>query len=58
MKIHLSSPDNTWSKVFEETDTSGWSMGRAFGSLIYHAVEKMMMDPEVMTRMRPEGGAQ
>lgn len=56
-KIHLLSPDNTWNKLFDETDTSGWSMGRAFGSLIYHAVEKMMMDPEVTARMRAQGAA-
>ncbi|HBO69770.1 MAG TPA: hypothetical protein DD658_06400 [Deltaproteobacteria bacterium] len=52
MKIHLSSPDNTWKKDFDETDTSGWSMGRAFGSVIYHAVEKLMQDPEVLGRMK------
>jgi len=57
MKIHLSSPDNTWTKVFEETDTSGWSMGRAFGSLIYHAVEKYMLDAEILARMKPGSGA-
>jgi hypothetical protein len=32
-------------------------MGRAFGSLIYHAVEKMMMDPEVLARMKTRGDA-
>ncbi len=53
MKIHLSSPDNTWTKVYDETDTSGWSMGRAFGSLIYHAVEKDVQDPEILARMKP-----
>lgn len=57
MRIHLSSPDNSWSKVLYETDTSGWSMGRAFGSLIHHTVEKMMLDPEIMGRMRPGGVA-
>jgi len=57
MKIHLSSPDDTWSKVFDETDTSGWTIGRAFGSLIYHAVEKYMMDPEILARMKPRGDA-
>ncbi len=53
MKIHLSSSDNAWTKTYEETDTSGWSMGRAFGSLIYHAVEKYMQDPEILARMKP-----
>lgn len=57
MKIHLSNPDNTWTKVLEETDTSGWSMGRAFGSLIYHAVETVMKEPEIIGRMKPVGGA-
>jgi len=28
-------------------------MERTFGSLIYHAVEKMMMDPEILARMKP-----
>jgi hypothetical protein len=51
-KIHLSAPDNTWRKVFEETDTSGLSMGRAFGSLVYHTVEKLLVDPDVMGRMK------
>jgi hypothetical protein len=53
MKVHLSNPDNTWRKDFEETDTSGWSMGRAFGSVVYHTVEKLMQDPEVLGRMKP-----
>lgn len=53
MRIHLSSSDNTWRKDIEETDTSGWSMGRAFGSVIYHTVEKLMRDPEVLGRMKP-----
>lgn len=56
MKIHFSSPDG-WKKDFEETDTSGWSMGRAFGSLIYHSVEKVMKDPDVMGRMKTPAGA-
>ena len=56
MRIHFSSPDG-WKKDFEETDTSGWSMGRVFGSLIYHSVEKVMKDPEVMGRMKPSAGA-
>jgi hypothetical protein len=53
MTIHLSSPDDTWKKTLYETDTSGWSMGRALGSLIYHAVEKMLADPEILARMKP-----
>jgi len=57
MRISLSSPDKAWSKVFDETDTSGWSMGRAFGSLIYHAVEKYMRDPEILAQMKPRSDA-
>jgi|GEM_PF-4795858 len=52
MKVHLESGDGKWSKVYEETDTSGWSMGRAFGSIIYHTIEKLLKDPEVTARMR------
>ncbi len=33
-----------------------WNMGRAFGSPIYHAVEKMVTDPEVIARMKLPGG--
>jgi len=57
MTIHLSSPDNTWKKTMNETDTSGWSLGRAFGGLIYHAVEKMLEDPEILARMKPPSRA-
>lgn len=57
MTVHLSSPDNTWKKTMNETDTSGWSLGRAFGSLIYHAVEKMLEDPEILARMKPPSRA-
>jgi hypothetical protein len=53
MAIHLSSPDDTWRKTLYETDTSGWSMGRALGSLIYHAVGRMLTDPEILARMKP-----
>jgi len=53
MKIDLSSRDETWRNTLDETDTSGWSMGRAFASLIYHAVEKMLTDPGIMARMKP-----
>ena len=55
MTIRLSSPDETWKRTFNETDTSGWSLGRAFGSLVYHAVEKMLEDPEILVRMKPLG---
>ena len=57
MTIRLSSPDGTWQKTLNETDTSGWSLGRAFGSLIYHAVEKMLEDPDILGRMKTPGRA-
>ena len=57
MTIRLSSPDDTWKKTLNETDTSGWSLGRAFGSLIYHAVEKMLEDSEILARMKMPGRA-
>lgn len=53
MRVHLANPDNTWKKDLDETDTSGWSMGRAFGSVVHHTVEKLMGDPEVLGRMKP-----
>ncbi|MEW6419698.1 MAG: hypothetical protein AB1480_16540 [Nitrospirota bacterium] len=52
MTVVLTSDDGKWSKTFEETDTSGWNMGRAFGSVIYHTIEKLLKDPEVMNRMK------
>jgi uncharacterized lipoprotein YajG len=52
MTVVLTSADGKWSKTYEETDTSGWSMGRAFGSIIYHTIEKILKDPEVMSKMR------
>jgi uncharacterized lipoprotein YajG len=52
MTVHLEAGDGSWSKTYEETDTSGWSMGRAFGSVIYHTIEKILKDPEVMGRMK------
>jgi hypothetical protein len=57
MTVRLSSPDDTWKRSLNETDTSGWSLGRAFGSLIYHAVEKMLEDSEILARMKPPGRA-
>lgn len=53
MTIQLQSDDGKWSKTFEETDTSGWSMGRAFGSIIHHTIEKLLKDPEIIARMGP-----
>ena len=52
MVVHLAPADNEWSKTYEETDVSGWSGGRAFGSVIYHTIEKLLKDPEVIDRMK------
>ena len=52
MTVLLTSEDGKWSKTFEETDTSGWSLGRAFGSVIYHTIEKFLRDSEVIDRMK------
>lgn len=52
MRIQLSSVDGKWSKIYDETDTSGWSGGRAFGSVIYHSIEKLLKDTEVIDRMK------
>ncbi len=38
MVVQLSSVDGTGSKTYAETDVSGWSAGRAFGSVIYHTI--------------------
>ncbi len=54
MKVLLESPDKSWAKEYLETDTSGWSMGRAFGSVIYHTIEKLLNDPEIIGKMRVE----
>lgn len=51
-KLTISSADRTWSKEYNESDVSGWSMGRALGSLVYHTTEKLLTDDEVMSRMR------
>jgi len=52
VRLTLSSPDGSWSKEYRESDVSGWSLGRAFGSLVYHTTEKLLMDDEVMSKMR------
>src|SRR3989338_7696884 len=50
--VQLLSSDDKWSKIYHEWDESGWSRGRAFGSVIYHTIEKLLKDPEVIDRMR------
>ena len=50
--VLLTFEDGKWSKTFEETDTSGLSWGRAFGSVMYHTMEKLLRDSEVINRMK------
>jgi uncharacterized lipoprotein YajG len=54
MTVTLTSEDDKWTKSMDETDTSGWSMGRAFGSVIYHTIEKLLQDSEVISRMKTD----
>lgn len=44
--------DMGWQKEYDETDTSGLSIGRAFGSVTYHSIEKLLKEKDVMERMR------
>lgn len=53
MKVHLSSPDNTWSKELIESENSGMGLGGALGNVVFLTVEKLMRDPEVLDRMKP-----
>lgn len=48
MKISLEMPEKNWKKEWVATDVSGWSMGRAFGSVIYHAIEQILKDQEII----------
>jgi hypothetical protein len=52
MRIHLSSPDNTWRKELVETDSSGMGLGGALGNVVHRTVEKLMQNPEVLNLMR------
>jgi len=53
MKIHLSSPDNTWSKEFIETDSSGMGLGGALSNVVHLTTEKLMRNHDVLDRMKP-----
>ena len=57
MRLELESADGTWKKEYEETDTSGWSMGRAFGSDIYSSIERVLSDKEIIDHMRIKSAA-
>ncbi|OHB36388.1 MAG: hypothetical protein A2099_06825 [Planctomycetes bacterium GWF2_39_10] len=50
--VQLSSIDDKWYKIYRERDFSGWSWGRAFGSVVYHTIEKLLKDPELLNRMK------
>ncbi|KPK01402.1 MAG: hypothetical protein AMK71_05685 [Nitrospira bacterium SG8_35_4] len=52
IKIKLESPDRSWVKEWVESDKSGWSGGRALGSTVYRAIERLLRDEEVMNRMK------
>ena len=54
MKIRIENSDKTWVKDWTESDTSGWSGGRDLGSAIYHAIEKLLKDPEVLNEMKSD----
>ena len=52
MRISLQMPDKNWSKEWVATDTSGWNGGRAFGSVIYHAIEQLLKDSQLIELLR------
>jgi hypothetical protein len=52
IKVKVESEDRSWVKEWVESDTSGWSGGRALGSTVYRAIEKLLRDDEVMNRMK------
>ena len=52
MKVSLEMPEKNWKKEWVASDVSGWSMGRAFGSVIYHAIEQILKDPEIIELLK------
>ena len=42
IKVKLESEDRSWVKEWVESDSSGWSGGRAMGSTLYRAVERLL----------------
>ncbi len=50
--FRFSTSDGRIFREMYETDTSGMSAGRAFASVIYHTVEKLLQDKEVLDRMK------
>jgi len=54
MKVAIENADNSWSKDWTASDTSGWSGGRALGSTVYSATEKILTDSEVLQQMKDQ----
>jgi hypothetical protein len=52
MRISLNMPEKNWDKEWVATDTSGWSGGRAFGSVIYHAIEQLLEDSKFIELLK------
>lgn len=52
MKIKLEMPNKNWEREWVATDTSGWNDGRAFGSVIYHAIEGLLKDREFIEKLK------
>lgn len=52
MKVRLEKSGEDWRKEWVESDVSGWSGGRAFGSVMHNAIQKLLEDSEVLNKMR------
>jgi len=50
--FRFSTSDGRIFKEMYETDTSGMSVGRAYAGVIYHTVEKLLQDREVLDKMK------
>lgn len=55
MKVNLEMPEKKWEKEWVATDVSGWNAGRAFGSTIYHAIEQILKDQEIIKLLQVNG---
>ena len=51
-KFKFEKTDENWVKEWVDTDTSGWSGGRAFGSVLYSVIKKVLTDPEIIGKMK------
>ncbi len=51
MKIRFQQPEQNWEKEWNESDTSGWSGGRALGSVLHNSIKRILLDSEVNQRM-------